>query len=262
MKMSADKNKDVFIRANRLLQSLIGDVQRQGSATRLFCRLQSTFMECSIMAKVCAECAKATSALHSSVFRNSTRSLSLMSRVRDSMTGASSRSEKVREQRAFEAQMKYLKDEKRPIDANVYLETIIDLKQASGLSGFREHLPWVQNSPILQDMKKEDQILRALPEKDRRNPAFVTIAVKKRVARSAGADLPEVDALLDRICLMYDIQKWIVRRKRADLHLPTSSAELQSMISTPSSGMRRSFTFKRKVWPNPGVKPKKNRSPF
>lgn len=193
--------------------------------------------------------------LHSTVPQN----LGVLDRVRATIDSASQNTDKQREQRAFDAQMKYLCDEQRPIDANVYIETIGDLKRAAGLSGFREHLPWVQNNPVLQDMNQEDAILRTLPANDRSNPAFVSIAVKKRVARSAGVELVQVDALLDRICLMYDIQKWVIRRKRANLYVPTTSAELQSMISAPGSGLRRSFTFKRKLWPNPGVKQKKKR---
>lgn len=188
--------------------------------------------------------------------------LGMMDRVRATIDNASQKTDTQREQQAFEAQMKYLCDEHRPIDANVYLETIGDLKRAAGLSGFREHLPWVQNNPVLQDMNQEDAILRTLPDNDRRNPAFVPIAVKKRVARTAGVGLVQVDALLDRVCLMYDIQKWVIRRKRANLYIPSSSAELQSMISTPGAGLRRSFTFKRRLWPNPGVKSKKKHTPL
>lgn len=183
----------------------------------------------------------------------------MMDRVRSAIDNASQRTDSQREQRAFQAQMKYLCDEQRPIDANVYLETIGDLKSAAGLSGFREHLPWVQNNPVLQDMNQETDILQKLPDDNRRNPAFVPISVKKRVARMAGVDLAQVEALLDRVCLMYDIQKWVIRRKRDNLYLPTTSAELQSMISTPGSGLRRSFTFKRSNWPNPGIKQKKSR---
>lgn len=164
--------------------------------------------------------------------------------------------EQGREQKAFDAQMKYLSDEERTIDANIYLETIDDLKQAAGLSGFREHLPWVANSPMLSDMKREQQILQTLSDEERRRPGRVTIASKKRIARQVGVDLFEVESLLDRVVGMADVQRWILKRKRQQLTLPNSSTELQHMLTVPGNGFTRSRLYKRRSgFPNPGVKP-------
>lgn len=189
-------------------------------------------------------------ALHATAAQNG-----IFDSVRSKMTNLRKGNDESRELKAFQAQMKYLSDASRPIEANVYLETIEDLKGASGLSGFREHLPWVSNSPILSDMKREQEVLKSLTEFERRNPGRVPISAKKRVARAVGVDLPEIESLLDRVVGMRDVQRWIVKRKSQDLHVPTSSTELQQMLSTPGSGFNRSRTFKRKIFPNPGCKP-------
>lgn len=197
-----------------------------------------------------------TMGLHTTVARGG-----VIGTVRSTISQAVKGSEEKREGKAFEAQMKYLTDQKRMVDANVYMETIGDLKKAVGLSGFREHLPWVQNNPLLEDMKQEEAILGSLSEYDSRNPAFVSIRVKKEIARATKADLSQVESLLGRVCMMYDIQKWMLKRMKADMPLPATSAQLQAMLSTPGSGLKRSFTF-RKKWPSPGVKPKKKRAPL
>lgn len=177
--------------------------------------------------------------------------------VRDRMGKLRQETQEDRERKAFEAQMKYLSDDKRLIDGNVYLETIDDLKAASGLSGFREHLPWVSNNPSLAEFKREQSILQSLTEHDRRHPGRVTIAVKKRIARDVETDVTQVETLLDRVCLMRDVQKWILRLKMDNRVVPTTSEQLQQMIGAPGSGFKRTRYFKRRMFPNPGVKPKR-----
>lgn len=181
----------------------------------------------------------------------------VISSIQSTISEARKGNEEKKEAKAFAAQMKYLTDSERMIDGNVYLETIEDLKQATGLSGFREHLPWVQNNPSLADMKREEAILHALSEADRCEPRKVKISIKKRVSRGLDVHLAEVEALLERICAMRDVQKWMLRRKGADKYLPANSAELQSMMMAPRSGFKRTRTYRNK-FPNPGVKVKKN----
>lgn len=181
----------------------------------------------------------------------------VMDSIKSTLGKVRKEKEERREERAFQAQMKYLTDSERAIDANVYLETMQDLKEAAGLSGFREHLPWVQNNPILDDMKREELILRALTVADRRKPRSVKISDKKRVARAVDADLSEIETLLERVCGMRDVQKWMLGKKKSKAYLPQSSEELQRMISAPNSGFKRT-RMHRNRFPSPGVKTRKN----
>lgn len=177
--------------------------------------------------------------------------------MRSRLDQAKKMTEDSKEQKAFEAQMKYLCDESRPIDANTYIETLKDLKEAIGVSGVRQHLPWVRNNPILEDMNREEVILKTLSDHDRRFPGSVTIASKKRLARAVQSNLTEVEGLLERVVVMRDVQKWMLKRKAGGEYLPTSSEELQIMVGAPGSGMKRSRSFQ-KSFPNPGVKPKRS----
>lgn len=176
--------------------------------------------------------------------------------VRSKLDQVKKTTEDSKEQKAFDAQMKYLCNESRPIDGNVYLETLKDLRQATGLSGFREHLPWVRNNPVLEDLNREELILKSLTDHDRRFPASVSIASKKRLARAVQSDLTEVEGLLERVAVMRCVQKWMLKQKAEDKPLPSSSSELQIMVSAPGSGMKRPRSHQ-KSFPNPGVKLKK-----
>lgn len=207
--------------------------------------------------------ALAATAWHSTAIPPLARSLhttpasyGVMGSIRSAFDQATKRTEDKREQRAFEAQMKFLSDANRPIDGNVYIETMADLKSAAGLSGFREHLPWVQNNPILTDMKREEDIMTAMTDEERRKIEKIGIASKKRISRQSGADLSEVDALVERIVSMRYVQMWVVKQQKAGAPMPRSSAEMQSMLMVPGSGLKRPRSHSKR-FPNPGVRTQK-----
>ena len=106
------------------------------------------------------------------------------------------------EMAAFQSQMRFLEAERR-IDVSVYLETLGEMKKATGLSGFREHLPWVSNNPMLDDIKTEERLLGALSPAGRRRPYFVPISAVRRVARELNVELDRVGHLIENIVFLF-----------------------------------------------------------
>mmetsp|Transcript_7640 Transcript_7640/g.15497 ORF Transcript_7640/g.15497 Transcript_7640/m.15497 type:complete len:146 (-) Transcript_7640:2271-2708(-) len=60
----------------------------------------------------------------------------------------------------FEAQMKQLTSLDRMFDAAAYAEILQDMKGAAGMSGVREHLPWVKNNSEYQQLAKQEKLLQ------------------------------------------------------------------------------------------------------
>lgn len=160
-------------------------------------------------------------------------------------------SETKRESKLFKAQMKYLTDERR-VDADVFLQLIQDMKDASGVGGIKEHLPWVQNNPALGEFKQQEEVLRAFTPAERTNVFAVGIGGLKRVARQTGTEIHAVESLLGQIKSLAAIQKWMRNRVKEGLKLPESTQEMQDMLMKPGSGMPRKAAKGQRV--NPGIK--------
>lgn len=176
--------------------------------------------------------------------------------VRDSLRNAYGAAfegaEEKREQKIFAVQMSYLSNKEKPVDGNVFLELLADMKVASGMGGVKENLPWVQNNPALQEFKDQELIICSLTPAERRNLSLVRIAAKKRVAASSNLPLASVETLLSQIENMSHIQKWMVKRIEAGEVLPKNSTEMQNMLTAPGGGIRRRGPAKRRM-ANPGM---------
>jgi signal recognition particle GTPase len=130
------------------------------------------------------------------------------------------------------------------------------MKDASGMGGFKENLPWVQNNPALAEMKDQQAIVYAMSPAERRQVATIGIAAKKRIVKSTGKSLDAVDAVVSQIMSLRNVQKWVLRRKQDGLGLPKTAHEMQVMISLPDSGMSRRAPPRgsNKRGPRPGVR--------
>lgn len=186
-------------------------------------------------------------ALHSTSMRSG-----VMDGIRGAMDTAMQQNESNKEVAAFAAQMRFLMDPK-PIDAGVFLETLKELKDAAGLSGFREHLPWISNNPMLEDIKTEERIIGALTPEERRRPDNIAISSKKRVARDLNIELDQVDMFLRKVVMMRCSQRWIHKLMKEGKALPNSSAEMQSMMAVPGAGVPKPRSYQKGMM-NPGLK--------
>lgn len=171
--------------------------------------------------------------------------------MRSAYDTASAGSEAKREAAVFKAQMKYLTSPRR-IDGDVFLEMLGLLREASGLSGIKEHLPWVTNNPALAEFKNQEAIVRALTPAERRDTFQIGIAGVKRVAAATGQELHAVEGILSQIASLTAIQKWMGKRMEDGLPLPQSSAEMQHMMMKPGSGVSRRRPKGKRF--SPGVK--------
>lgn len=177
--------------------------------------------------------------------------LGVMNSMKSAYDTALSNTETKREAKVFAAQMKFLCDERR-IDGDVFLELMGTLREASGMGGLKEHLPWVQNNPAMGEFKRQEAIVRALTPAERRDAFSVGISAKKRVAASTGEQLHTVESVLSQIRTLIGIQKWMRKRISDGLPVPESNAEMQSMMMGPGSGLSRRAPKGRRM--SPGVK--------
>jgi len=191
--------------------------------------------------------------------RTTTPAQGLLDTMRGAYDEATKGSQAKKEQLVFEAQQKFLIDESRKINGDVYLELMREMKAASGLSGVKEHMPWVQNNPALGEFKSQERIVHAMTPAQRKDIFSIGIAAKKRIASHAEVNLQDVESMLGHISLLIRLQKWIVGRKRQGLLLPRNSVELQAMMTDPSSGMKRGSQGQGPRPPNPGVRMKGQR---
>lgn len=178
----------------------------------------------------------------------------VMDTFRDAYDTAFSGNEAKREAAVFEMQMKYLRSDK-PIEGETFVSLLLDMRAASGLSGVKEHLPWVQNNPAMEQFKQQEKIAKVLADNGVIKDAG--IGAKKRAAAAAGADLHEVDSVVSQAFQLQALQKWIRDREKDSLPLPKNSQELQRMISAPNAGIKGMRKSRR--MPNPGVRQPKNK---
>jgi Signal peptide binding domain len=183
------------------------------------------------------------------------RSMGILDTLRSSYKNARGNADEKREKLIFDVQMGFLTNRSSPIDGNSFLDLLASMKEAAGIGGFKENLPWVQNNPMLSELKEQQAVIHAMSPAERGAPTTLGIAAKKRVARSTGQSLGSIDSLLTQISTMRNIQKWLIRRTDDGLPLPTNSRELQAMLTAPGSGIsRRAPAVASKRGPKPGVR--------
>lgn len=187
--------------------------------------------------------------LHASLSR-----LGVADSLRDAYDTARGRADEKREKLMFEKQMELLCDRSRVFDGNRFLDLLAGMKDASGMGGLKEHLPWVANNPALGEIKDQQAIVCAMSPDERQRLAHLGISAKKRISRTTGLSLDAIDAVTTQIVTLQGIQKWLLKRQDADEALPASSAELQVMVSAPGSGMSRKSPRRAAGWQRPGVK--------
>ena len=179
----------------------------------------------------------------------------VMDTLHNAYDNAFSGNEAKREAAVFETQMKYLRSDK-PIEGETFVSLLLDMRAASGLAGVKEHLPWVQNNPAMEQFKQQEKIAKTLADNGTITDAG--IGAKKRAAAAAGVDLYEVDSVVSQAFQLQALQKWIRDRETDGLPIPKNSQELQRMISAPNSGIKGMRRPRR--MPSPGVRqPKKKK---
>ncbi len=163
----------------------------------------------------------------------------VMDNLRNTYQTAFGGAEEKREQAVYDAQQQFLLNRERKMDGDAYLELLALMKEASGMGGVKEHLPWVQSNPGLQDFKDREAVLRALTPAERCDLSLVRIATKKRVAATTGKDIEFVESLIDQVETMKMVRDWLLKREDNGLPIPKNSNEMRSMMSTPGAGLRR-----------------------
>lgn len=158
---------------------------------------------------------------------------------RSAMETARSGTDEKREQAVFDKQMELLCDRGRVFDGDRFLDLLVGMKDASGMGGLKEHLPWVQNNPALGEIKDQQAVIHAMAPAERRHVVEIGIAAKKRISRATGQSLDAIEAVISQIGTMRRIQQWLARRADAGTSPPSSSKQLQVMLSAPDSGMSR-----------------------
>lgn len=176
----------------------------------------------------------------------------ILDTFRDAYGSAFAGEQDKRERRAFEVQMRFLSDNEKRINGDVFLALLEQLKVASGMGGMKEHLPWVQNNPALTEFKDQTRIVSAMTPTERRDIGTVRISAKKRIARDTGLAVNAVEAVVTQIESLADVQKWMLKRIKSQQPLPRDAGELRNMLSAPSSGMRARPPRGTRM-PNPGV---------
>jgi Signal peptide binding domain len=161
-----------------------------------------------------------------------------------------------REARVFSVQLGLLSDPDRVFDGDRFLDLLAGMKDAAGMSGFKENLPWVQNNPALSEIKDQQAIIYAMAPAERRDVARIGIGAKKRIAKATGQSLNAVEAVLSQISSMRNVQRWLIKRKKDGLELPSSPQVMQVMLGQPDSGMSRKASPRgpNPRGPRPGVR--------
>lgn len=163
--------------------------------------------------------------------------------IKDTLSGiyASARggADQKREAAMFDVQMGLLRDRARVFDGNRFLDLLAAMKDAAGMGGVKEHLPWVANNPALGEIKDQQAIVHAMTPAERARVGSIGIAAKKRVARSTGQSLDAIDAVAQQVVTMGRIQKWLAAREDAGEVMPVTSGELRDMVAAPGSGMSK-----------------------
>lgn len=163
--------------------------------------------------------------------------------IKDTLSGiyASARggADEKRETAMFDVQMGLLRDRSRTFDGNRFLDLLAAMKDAAGMGGVKEHLPWVANNPALGEIKDQQAIVHAMTPAERARVAGMGIAAKKRVARSTGQSLDAIDAVTQQVVTLERIQKWLAAREDSGGVMPVTSGELRDMVGAPGSGMSK-----------------------
>ncbi|KAI0567161.1 hypothetical protein FGB62_4g30 [Gracilaria domingensis] len=178
-----------------------------------------------------------------------------MANVKSTYDEARGATEEKQAQKVFETQISYLRS-KDMMTPQIFHSLLQDMKAAAGLSGLREHLPWVQNNPALGEFKEQEKIISAMTPSEKKDAFSIKVSDKKRLARETDAGLESVEALVTQITQMRRIQKWLWKRENDNLPIPANPAQLERMIST-TGGIKGGKEHKK--WPNPGVPEKKRK---
>eukprot|EP00177_Eucheuma_denticulatum_P006386 GFKZ01011652.1.p1 GENE.GFKZ01011652.1~~GFKZ01011652.1.p1 ORF type:complete len:217 (-),score=29.99 GFKZ01011652.1:358-1008(-) len=174
----------------------------------------------------------------------------VMDSMRKAYDTALTGNEEKRQQKVFAIQMKHLKSEER-MNGDKFLEFLDEIKNASGLGGVREHLPWVSNNPALGELKEQEKIMRAFEGKERRDIFGIGIGSMKRVARELELDRAAVEAVVMQVRNLVVVQKWVRRKVENGQSLPASGVEMQSMLRRERVGPKQRAGGQRM---NPGIK--------
>lgn len=177
----------------------------------------------------------------------------IMDNVKSAYGEAQASAEEKRSKKMFQIQLGYLRGNEM-MTPNVFLSALQEMKHAAGLSGVKEHLPWVQNNPALGEFKQQESILAAMTPSEKNDAFSIKISDKKRIARATDAPMEAVEALVAQITQMRRIQKWMWKRESQGLPMPKTADELERMIvaSGGVKGAREHHKF-----PNPGVPEKR-----
>lgn len=178
---------------------------------------------------------------------HATRSASgVLGNLRSAYDTALSSNDAKTQQKLFEAQLKHLKST-TPISPTSFLDILSEMKVASGMTGFKSHLPWQQNNPALQEFENQASIINALTPAEKKDVALVKIASKKRVARQLGMEISAVEGVLSHVEGLRKVQRWLRRHLQNGGTEPRSAEEMQRMylVKNAARGVGRA---------RPGVK--------
>lgn len=175
----------------------------------------------------------------------------VMDGVRDAYDKALGQNEQQNAAKTFAVQIKYLQDS-RKFTGDRFVEFITDMKNASGMGGFKEHLPWVSNNPALGEMKEQISIIQSFTPTERENVFKIGIGRIKKVGRDLGVGTDAVEAVVSNVKTMLRVQAWMKRRMTNGELMPRDAEEMQSMLMV-GKGLRRDKRPRRERI-NPGIK--------
>lgn len=166
------------------------------------------------------------------------RSAGVMDSLRSVYGNARDGYQKSKEAEVFRAQMDFLSTCER-FGVAEFLAMTAKLREASGLSGMREKLPWVKNDPVYKDMQEQEHIASAMSPAQRASPPHALRGEDKRsIAEAAGKSVSDVNTLLGRVQRTSEMHEWVRRRLEQGLPLPQSQEQLELMLLDPHSGRK------------------------
>jgi hypothetical protein len=156
---------------------------------------------------------------------------------------------------------------------DLYLRAAREQRIAAGAHGWRlKVLPWLRNSPVVQQLEVHDRVVAAMQPSDRVDPANLGAEAKNKIALRSACTLQQVNSVIKQVRAFLDLSPppqlhfllsvslgcvalqvmasrnmhgWMQRLKEAGRPIPQSHEDMEKIATQPDNLMTKAFTRRR-----------------
>ncbi|RQM27909.1 hypothetical protein B5M09_005456 [Aphanomyces astaci] len=175
----------------------------------------------------------AAEVFHAQTFQ--VREMSVFSSIKDNISHRLETRKNDKNAQAYVDQINFLANSKT-YTLQDHFEQMKKQAEAGGVTGWKSMMPGVSSMPQIQQMKASLQIMEAMEQTHRENPALINGKVKRIVSEKVGQSLEEINNTLRSYEQLNSLRLWLRKRVERGLPLPDSLDNTTEMIREDPTG--------------------------